>query len=462
MRPAYGPLQMLLATALTAGCASQAPPGPAPPETEEAVPRPVVISPEPDRPAPPARPDSISASLPPDTVESLHDVRIGVSVGADTVVIGGGDALVIFDRRGGFIGAIPRGERRRLARSGAHVAVVDRPDGGGSGRNARSPAIVRIAPREAGGFLRLGQKDYRGELWVFPGGESTGRGLTVVNRLGVESYLAGVIPAEMGRREPAERPALEAQAVVSRTFTIRNLGKREANGFDLLATVADQVYGGVAAETGAGWAAIRATRHQVLTYRGRVIDAFFFSTCGGRTAAGPEVFRAAERPYLQTMWDVSPSGEAYCRISPRFRWQVEWTPADLAVLFRQTLPPVASVSERDIDSVGDVRVAGRTVSGRVAAIAIDLRGRSRETVTVRGPDIRRVLRAPPPPGQLLLSAAFDLSTDAPSGRLVATGSGAGHGVGFCQWGAIGRARAGQTYAEILEAYFPNTQLERLN
>lgn len=46
-------------------------------------------------------------------------------------------------------------------------------------------------------------------------------------------------------------------------------------------------------------------------------------------------------------------------------------------------------------------------------------------------------------------------------RLVAEGHGAGHGVGLCQWGAVGRARAGQLYGEILAAYFPNTELERL-
>lgn len=341
-----------------------------------------------------------------------------------------------------------------LRREGGGVALRD-----DAGRPAvRSQKVLVVVPRTPGRFVRLDGKDYRGQLWAFPGP----RGLTVVNRLGLESYLAGVLSAEMGRREARDEEALLAQAVVSRTFAVQNLGKREADGFDLLPTVADQIYGGVGAETEQAWNAVRRTRHLVLTYRGRVIDPFFSSTCGGTTAAGVEVFRAAERPYLQSLPDVSPTGEAYCRLSPRFRWRQEWTGDQLARTLRQSLPPVSSVGAREITSVRDVSVTERTVSGRVAALAIDLGGGG-NSVVVRGPDIRRVLRQTT--GQLLWSAQFRLTADRRAGRvqqLAADGAGAGHGVGFCQWGAVGRARAGQEHDEILAAYFPHTVLERLD
>ena len=262
-------------------------------------------------------------------------------------------------------------------------------------------------------------------------------------------------------------PALLAQAVVSRTFAVRNLGKREAAGFDLLPTVADQIYGGVGSETGQAWDAVRRTRHQILTYRGRVIDPFFSSTCGGTTAAGVEVFRAAERPYLQSLPDVSPTGEAYCRLSPRFRWRQDWTGDQLTRTLRRFLPAVSSIGGSEITSIRDVAITERTGSGRVAAIAIQLAGRGAggrsKSVVVRGADIRRVLRATT--GQLLLSAQFSLAAERRDGRvhrLAADGAGAGHGVGFCQWGAVGRARAGQEHDEILAAYFPHTVLERLD
>jgi stage II sporulation protein D len=81
---------------------------------------------------------------------------------------------------------------------------------------------------------------------------------------------------------------------------------------------------------------------------------------------------------------------------------------------------------------------------------------------VEGPSVRQVLR--PPSGDLLRSTAFTLTATGAGRRithLVAEGSGAGHGVGFCQWGAVGRSRAGHDHARILAAYFPGTTLERL-
>ncbi len=76
---------------------------------------------------------------------------------------------------------------------------------------------------------------------------------------------------------------------------MRNMRRWRTQGFDLYATVSDQVYGGMSAETPEGSEAVSATRGRVLTYDGAPIDAFYYSTCGGRTADGYEVFRAAEQ-----------------------------------------------------------------------------------------------------------------------------------------------------------------------
>jgi stage II sporulation protein D len=75
--------------------------------------------------------------------------------------------------------------------------------------------------------------------------------------------------------------------------------------------------------------------------------------------------------------------------------------------------------------------------------------------------VREVLR--PASGEILRSTAFSLRATSANGEvthLSVEGSGAGHGVGFCQWGAIGRARAGRRYPEIIAAYYPGTNLER--
>jgi stage II sporulation protein D len=251
---------------------------------------------------------------------------------------------------------------------------------------------------------------------------------------------------------------LEAQAVVSRTYAIRNLGRRKAQGFDLAAGISDQVYAGVAGETPEGRAAVMATRGQVLTYNGMPVEAFFYSTCGGRTADGVEVFRGAVQPYLRSVADRAENGVVYCSISPRYRWHEEWSDQSLRATLQRNLPEVAGLRVEDVRQVRDIRVARRSGSGRVDQLAIALGG---PEIRVSGPAIRQVLRSAS--GELLRSNAFTLAVTEGAGRvthLAIDGVGSGHGVGLCQWGAVGRARAGQGYQQILAAYFPGTRVAR--
>jgi stage II sporulation protein D len=268
----------------------------------------------------------------------------------------------------------------------------------------------------------------------------------------MESYLLGVVSAEMGRRSSSEHAALRAQAVVSRTYAFRNLRRWRSQGFDLYATVSDQAYGGIGAETPEGRAAVSETRGRVLTYNGAPIEAFYYSTCGGRTADGYEVFRGASRPYLRSGADATPQGTAYCSISPRYHWREE-----CAVLARYL--PNPGGKSLNLDRLADVRVTHRTGSGRVDQLMVST-GESELRVDGQS-NIRQVLRTPG--GDLLRSTAFTLVVSGAGNsvsHLVAEGSGAGHGVGLCQWGAVGRARAGQGHEQILAAYYPGTRLER--
>ena len=97
---------------------------------------------------------------------------------------------------------------------------------------------------DPGRHVRVEGRPYRGIVEVF----SSGSGLVAVNVLPLDAYLGGVVNAEMGRRAPDEEAALEAQAIVSRTYALRNLGKFASRGFDLRASVADQAYLGVESE----------------------------------------------------------------------------------------------------------------------------------------------------------------------------------------------------------------------
>src|SRR5207302_1740936 len=123
---------------------------------------------------------------------------------------------------------------------------------------------------------------YRGRLNIIR--NLTGPGLTVINRVPLESYVAGVMGPEMGPRRQDETQALLSQAVVSRTFALRNRGRWESDGLDAWSDTRDQVYPGVAGETATNWQAVRATAGQVLMYHGQLIEAYFHSTCGYRAA----------------------------------------------------------------------------------------------------------------------------------------------------------------------------------
>jgi stage II sporulation protein D len=380
--------------------------------------------------------------------------RVGLGVGAAAVTIAGPAGLSVTDPSGARLAEIPAGEVWRLTVGGTGVVAM----APGGGASAPSEAVDISSPRPEALVLVDG-RPYRGAVSAL----RDRTGVTVVNRLPMESYLLGVVSAEMGRRSGLDQEALRAQAIVSRTFALRNLRRWQALGFDAYATVADQVYGGAAAETPEGRAAVEATRGMVLTYGGAPIDAFFYSTCGGRTADGTEVFRAANRPYLRSVPDVAEDGVAYCSLSPRFRWHEEWTGEALRATLQRTLPalPPGTVGSAagDVSRVRDVRVSYRTPSGRVGRLAITL---PLGDVLVDGPGVRQVLR--PVSGGLLRSNVFDLTVSRAGGqvvRLVADGAGAGHGVGFCQWGAVGRARRGQEHQQILAAYYPGAVLERL-
>ncbi len=336
----------------------------------------------------------------------------------------------------------------------AEVAAVVRGDlvGLEFGVRPLSRRVMILRPVDADRPIRINGRPYRGSLELRRGDD----GVQVINRVGLESYLAGVVGAEMGRRAPGDEAALAAQAVASRTYALKRLAEGGSlAGYHLVATVNAQVYGGITSENPMATAAVAATRGQVLTWRGALIDAFYSSTCGGRSEAASDVFVGGDRPYLRSQPDVAPDGTPYCAISPRYRWHERWTAAELAVILRRTLASEGLATARARD-LSDLRVIDRTPSGRVATLA--LMGRDGTTL-VRGSAVRRVLQTTA--GGLLWSADFTIRVARRGGRIErieAEGHGSGHAVGMCQWGAIGRARAGQDYQSILMSYFPGTEL----
>jgi stage II sporulation protein D len=142
-----------------------------------------------------------------------------------------------------------------------------------------------------------GKGRYRGKIEIFPNAQ--GR-LTVVNTLDLETYLRGVVPKEMGAWEFPNLEALKAQAVAARTYAVANRGKREADGFDMGDTVADQVYGGRDGEQSLTDRAVQETEGLFATYDGKPILALFMANCGGHTTDVADVF-GGDAPYLRAV-----------------------------------------------------------------------------------------------------------------------------------------------------------------
>lgn len=381
-------------------------------------------------------------------------VRIGIKIDTANVFVSSTRGADIVDRDGNTIGRAAANEGWTFSSDQAG-GIAGMSDGGTSLSTTATPVIFRT-PEDA--FVKIGGKIYRGDIMLRAAGP--GR-LTAINVLEMEQYLLGVVPFEIGRLKAPDIEAIKSQAVAARTYAIGNMNGRGALGFDFYATVADQVYGGASGEDSVVTRAVLETRGEIITHNGQPILAYYSSTCGGHTADVDESWPwRPPQPYLKGRADTDAKGEAFCKFSNRFRWAVSWSGDSLRTVLQQTLGQRLRNPNFQITQVEDVQVMGRTGSGRVQAVAFKVDG---ATFTVPADSVRWVLR-PTPSGSLNSSLLFELKATQENGevtRLDVRGGGWGHGIGMCQVGAIGRARAGQNYHQILGAYYSDTDIKRL-
>jgi stage II sporulation protein D len=194
-------------------------------------------------------------------------------------------------------------------------------------------------------------------------------GLTVVNALGLDNYVKGVISGEVPSSWPAE--TLKAQALAARTYALTTDGGGAV--FDQYPDTRSQVYRGVKGETAATNAAVESTAGEVVTYEGTLAVTYFFSTSGGRTENIENSFiGAAPKPWLKSVED--PFDDA----SPRHTWRLVYTQAQmqsrLSGLVKGTFRGIevvrTGVSPRVvyadvIGSSGRTRITGPTARARL-------------------------------------------------------------------------------------------------
>lgn len=331
-------------------------------------------------------------------------------------------------------------------------------------------------------------KLYAGSLRIQPNAYGT---YTLVNQVPLETYLRGVVPHEIGLGAP---PAtIAAQAVLARTYALRNLRRFTIDNYQICADTQCQVYNGVGGAAEKTDRAIANTRGLVLTYDNELVDALYSSTTGGVTAPFADVWDGPNRPYLravvdsvQNVWDLSQrdlSNEQNFRAFinqqkgfneeewDMFRWRVESDLSDIATDLKKYLQnrqhPLANFSQ-----VLSLQVAERAASGRVQQVAVQT---DLGTITLEKDEILRGLYAP---NSLLFyveplyqaapqsgNSAPASPTPTPSPVLKGyafVGGGLGHGVGMSQTGAYRLGHLGWSYDRILSFYYPGTTLQPIS
>ncbi len=308
-------------------------------------------------------------------------------------------------------------------------------------------------------------RSYRGEIEV-----SIDSGIIkIINVLSLEEYLYGVVPAEMPANWPLE--ALKAQAVAARSESIAKLGRHRSDGFDLCAEVHCQVYSGVEKETELSNMAVDSTRGIILEYGSKAVDAIYSSDCGGHTqdnifgspGSAPYFTGTVDMsdeqklvfplsPFEMESWLKDPPSGIYCNIPEynkpsNFRWARIYSAAQL----RQMIDKVSGVGE-----IKKIIVLKRNISGHVDKLKVV--GTESTFIIEKELNIRRTLGN-------LRSSMFKVETRFGQDRLpkefVFYGGGWGHGVGMCQAGSCGMAKAGKSYQEILQHYFSRAHLKKV-
>lgn len=293
-----------------------------------------------------------------------------------------------------------------------------------------SPAGERESEENAGLQLHLYRADRR-EVVV----------------MDLEEYLEGVLLAEMP--STFEMEALKTQAVIARTYALhrlRSLGGAGCGGSPYPADICSDSTHCQAwkdpAEAVAEWGArgeaflvrvrqaIAETRGEAVYYQGKLIEAVYHSTCGGKTEASHALWSGGALPYLQSI-DCP-----YCKHSPYYREEILIPYTELAAALHQDIAlPAASGGRPPLE------VDAETPGGRIATLQVN--GKIME-----GKELRRLLQLPS------TALTWEIREDG----LLVHARGRGHGVGLCQYGADGAAREGKSYLQIILFYYPGTEV----
>ncbi|ABX09333.1 SpoIID/LytB domain-containing protein [Prochlorococcus marinus] len=330
-------------------------------------------------------------------------------------------------------------------------------------------SALRIRSRDPRGIW-LGKRRYAGELRVTGIGDK----LRVINHLRVEKYLQSVVGGEMPKSWPME--ALKAQAVAARTYALNQLKKK--GNYDIGSTEQSQVYLGIESETANIRKAVKSTRPLVLVHNGKLIDAVFHSSSGGKTEDSGSVWKR-QKPYLVSVIDFD-------QHAPSFKWTKTIPKRELQSIFSEigglnALRLTRSTkSDRVLEALAYGPKGKAVFSGKELRKRLGLKStliqfemiipkrnnnnkqemineymqstKSSKTTTIKSP-----FGLPPLP-KIGIQTPPNLPVIPRDYALLVKGFGAGHGVGMSQWGANGMAKKGKNFKKILRHYYKGVRI----
>lgn len=319
------------------------------------------------------------------------------------------------------------------------------------------------APPDVQENFNFDGQTYPGEFELIPTRENI---VLIINMVGLETYLRGVVPNELvNNPTDDELQACMAQAVAARNYAIYKIAEADSQQFDVYSDTRDQVYSGIEGYRPLADSAVKMTAGIIVEYNGAPARCFFHSTCGGQTERVQNVWQGQPAlPYLQGISDIdSTTGAPFCVDSPRFYWTQSFSSDILDNLITKYL------------AIANPGYTTRTLVGRITNISIidrfsSFRVDSLQITTldgkkyfVRSDRIRYLFRQPD--GGILRSTLFRIEIKRNKygdiQELTLRGQGNGHGVGMCQWGAIGMSRKGYDYKQILSHYYPGTTIKKI-
>lgn len=342
--------------------------------------------------------------------QAATELRVAIKQGVSRVQVGSSTKAIVRNSAGQEVGEL------------APLNAFNAQGGGGTVTLGQWRSKSLWIEPTANGVVWIGDRWYRGRTELVL---TSGR-LTAVNAVKLEDYLYSVLGSEMFPTWPLE--ALKSQAVAARSYA---LYKRSTSGntvYDLGDTTTWQVYKGIESEALPTHQAVDATAGQVMTHGGKVILAVFHSSSGGHTENVEDIWKQS-LPYLRGVAD-------YDQGTPVFEWTKNFSRSELSGLIS------------GVGNVSSMTAERTTPQGRVITMLV--KG-DRGSKRISGNDLRSALG--------LKSTLFVVN---PAGEgFQVSGRGFGHGLGLSQWGAYNLAVQGVKYQQILDHYYQNAALARI-